>query len=169
MRPESLHGSHDNAAHSVFVGMIKLALTFLLTGLGQMLRSWPRLTSTREGAATLAASRMPQSVSEHLARARSLLAKRDVWTQDAYARDVAGRIVDSQSAGAVRFCCSGALYTTEHPQHGSRAARAIVSRVIGDDLEVWNDAPGREHKDVIDAFDHAISLARSEEAGALSS
>lgn len=105
----------------------------------------------------------PQSVAAHLERARILLAQRDVWTQNAYARDVADRIVDSQSADAVRFCCSGALYTTEHPLHGSVAARAIVSRVIGHDLEVWNDAPGRRHKEVIDAFDRAITLARSQQ------
>lgn len=106
----------------------------------------------------------PHSVAEHLARARTVLANREVWTQDAYARDVAGRIVESQSPAAVRFCCSGALYTTEHPLHGSVAARAIVSRVIGHDLEVWNDAPGRKHKDVLDVFDRAITLAKSEES-----
>ena len=113
---------------------------------------------------TPSSSGSPHSVAEHLARARTVLAKRDVWTQDAYARDVAGRIVESQSPAAVRFCCSGALYTTEHPLHGSVAARALVSRVIGHDLEVWNDAPGRKHNEVLDAFDRAILLARSEES-----
>lgn len=101
----------------------------------------------------------PQSIAGHLARARRLLAKRDVWTQDAYARDPAGRIVDSQSPDAVRFCCSGAIYATEHPVRGSLDARALVGRIIGHDLEVWNDAPGRKHADVLDAFDRAIALA----------
>lgn len=89
-----------------------------------------------------------------------MLAKRDVWTQDAYARDAAGRIVDSQSPDAVRFCCSGAIYTTEHPLRGSVDARALVGQVIGVDLEVWNDTPGRKHKEILDAFDRAIALAK---------
>lgn len=89
-----------------------------------------------------------------------MLAKRDVWTQEAYARDAAGRIVDSQSPDAVRFCCSGAIYTTEHPLRGSVDARALVGQVIGVDLEVWNDTPGRKHKEILDAFDRAIALAK---------
>lgn len=144
--------------------MMKTPLISLLTGFVRLRRSRFRATAgSRQLAPASCLPGSPQSVAEHLARARTLLTKRDVWTQDAYARDVAGRIVDSQSADAVRFCCSGALYTTEHPLHGSVAARALVSRIIGHDLEVWNDAPDRKHKDVVDAFDRAISLARSDE------
>lgn len=143
---------------------MKIALIHLR--LGFMQRLWPRHrrpeSEACQGSTASCLAGSPQSVAEHLGRARTLLAERDVWTQDAYARDVAGRIVDSQSADAVRFCCSGALYTTEHPLQGSVAARAVVSRVIGHDLEVWNDAPGRKHKEVIAAFDRAIALAKSE-------
>lgn len=161
MRRNSSHASQHSAFHLDFAQIMKVALI--------PVQALTRTFSARQASSAvdnqvmLPPAGAPQSTAEHLERARGLLAKRNVWTQDAYARDAAGRIVESQSPDAVRFCCSGAIYTTEHPLRGSVEARALVGRVIGHDLEVWNDMPGRKYKDVLDAFDGAIALAKSQE------
>ena len=159
MRRNTADKSQHSLFHLDFAQIVKIALTQV-----QLLSravAAHRSLSTCDNQSVTPALGAPQSTSDHLARARRLLAKRDVWTQEAYARDASGRIVDSQSLNAVRFCCSGAIYTTEHPLRGSVEARALVGQVIGQDLEVWNDSPDRKHKDVLDAFDDAIALAKS--------
>ena len=98
-------------------------------------------------------------VAAHLQRARNLLATPGTWTQNAYARDGAGQTVDSQCSTAGRFCCSGALYATQGAGDRTVMARILLARAIGNDIEIWNDAAGRQPADVLAAFDRAIALA----------
>lgn len=75
------------------------------------------------------------------------------WTQYAYARNSAGREQWPRSPSAVSWDVAGAIYAA-HPWN-TRARLAITYTLtvfVGDDIEVWNDAPERTQSEVIAAL-----------------
>lgn len=114
----------------------------------------------------------PRAASAILREARALIDKPEKWAQGAYGRDQYGRKIGGSTRRAVCFCAIGALNSSG----GGRAAKDALARALPVGACVpygrseasvieWNDAPGRTHAEVMDAFDRAIALAEQEEAG----
>jgi hypothetical protein len=82
------------------------------------------------------------------------------WCQGSIARDEDGDAVDALSSDARRWSTLGALMASwgGGPVEDLRTAVAAVRDSIDRaPLEVWNDRPGRTHKDVVAAFERAIT------------
>ncbi|WNM70270.1 hypothetical protein [Myxococcus phage Mx1] len=97
---------------------------------------------------------------ELLQEAKALIEKG--WTQGVAARDDEGIPVPSTSPVATCWCVYGALSRAEDNlgyQSGAPYAGAVdaIAGVSGKSLlAVWNDAPGRTKKEVLDTFQKAI-------------
>lgn len=100
---------------------------------------------------------------------RSALAQREHWTRGAVAVDRRGEVCAFDSADAVAWCVSGAAKRVSCQFPAIGVVRFIAQRVflsvVADDNEYyskpplvsWNDTPGRQHSDVLRAFDAAIA------------
>jgi hypothetical protein len=95
-----------------------------------------------------------------LRAARERIAVPERWTQGASARTISGIGVDAFDYGAVQWCAYGAIRVDGVHDHELQ----LFFRAIGamDSIGTWNDAPGRTHAEVLDAFDRAIALAEAE-------
>lgn len=87
-----------------------------------------------------------------LDRLDSLFSDESKWTQQAYARDAAGRSVDEGAESATCWCLSGALYRIFPFGKGRLELRVAVrdALMIGgiDGIIPWNDRPSRTFSDV---------------------
>lgn len=105
-------------------------------------------------------------VSEVLNKAADLLEKPGAWTQMAFARNAEGEETGlSQYRGqAVCWCILGATWAVAGDD--SRDADDELRRFIGDDINCWNDAPGRTQAEVVEALRQAaLRAAATQEAG----
>lgn len=69
------------------------------------------------------------------------------------------------------FCASGALnqaalgqpyyHASRMPVRLARARKFFVEAIGQDSIPIWNDAPRRTKKDVLEAFDRAIELSKA--------
>ena len=86
-----------------------------------------------------------------LAMARWKIARPENWTQN-----------NSRDGDA--FCASGAINDSALAGLAGllarRALRASIRLSEGKSIQRWNDAAGRTHDEVLDAFDRAIVIAR---------
>lgn len=105
-----------------------------------------------------------------LIEARSKIANPEHWTQGAHARTVTGAICNAGSGDAFCFCASGALYASyckslslldklKYSERSAKAYSLLCETADGGNIEWFNDAPNRKHRDVLVAFDRAIALA----------
>lgn len=95
-----------------------------------------------------------------LRRARPLIAAG--WTQYAFAKDDVGATVNSSSPNAVCWCSLGAINASIEMTGEYDAAKNVLSRVAGENIGVWNDAPGRTQAEVLALFDRAIAECESQ-------
>jgi hypothetical protein len=84
---------------------------------------------------------------------RELLNNEKRWTKLAMARDEFGREVRPQSVEAVQFCLLGAAakcYSSDWMlDRGQREAALLALRkALDNDIQGWNDAPGRNFGEV---------------------
>lgn len=95
-----------------------------------------------------------------LKRARQLIKKG--WTQNAYARDRYGNMVDEDSPGAVRWCAAGALHrVTRENIVMWRKAKVLLNRESGyGGIISLNDDTGTTKEMVVSVFDRAIRSAQ---------
>ena len=100
---------------------------------------------------------------ELLTEAQGLV--RQGWCQGTCARDVEGRPVLPWDEHAVSWSAMGALMRARHTHEagGERAVEGFhgAARVLDDVLDMgpqsWNDQPVRTSRDVVSAFDAAIT------------
>ena len=99
--------------------------------------------------------------------ARELVARG--WCQNADALDAGGRPVPPDSPAARRWSLLGAIVAGAGGAERLRSDRRTLADVgkaslaiglaVGEEsLRDWNDAPEREHAEVVAAFDEAIAL-----------
>lgn len=112
--------------------------------------------------------------SQVLSETRELLSEPDHWGQGTNGRDANGEPVGALDSLACRWCLVGGIMKTIN-RHGLSLdewdqayskARATLASVFGDfygSVAVWNDLPGRQHSEVIEALDKAIVKAREQE------
>lgn len=99
---------------------------------------------------------------EILKAARAILSKPERWTQKAFARDFAGRVVTSPfEPSAVCFCAVGAIRRAAGRDRPYGDALSILAKAKRDDRRIanYNDAPRRTHKQILNWFDRAIAKA----------
>lgn len=84
--------------------------------------------------------------------ARKLLEPEGAWTQGTYARNAAGGHVTCWDPTAVCWCLEGAIRKAANDEDEWSEAFAALGKVL---LlpSLWNDHPGRRHKDVLDLLD----------------
>ena len=90
------------------------------------------------------------------------------WCRGASAEDELGRVVDVDSADAVRWSPTGALYAVwrRNGVDDDLALRALqmanlaLAAAVNDIPSAWNDAPGRRHHEVLETLLSAVSLVR---------
>lgn len=108
------------------------------------------------------------SVSEVLAAAADLLEKLGAWTQFDFAHDAVGRAVDYTSSDAVCWCARGAIGVIgrENDDADYRAVHRLwtaAAKQMGfdqiEDIETWNDAPGRTQTEVVNTLRQAARQA----------
>jgi hypothetical protein len=95
-----------------------------------------------------------------LRAARSRIAVPERWTQGVGARNSRNYCVGNRSASAVSWCALGAIL--RESESSSEPCR-FLKEIVGPSIGGWNDAPGRTHAEVLDAFDRAIALAEAEQ------
>jgi hypothetical protein len=109
----------------------------------------------------MAKSRTTSSV---IIAARKLIARREAWIKQDFARDKAGRSVGPRDRRAVSFCAEGALLRAAEGDDILFAEAFKCLAVIADaDLVPFNDAKGRQHRHVLAIFDRTIDLAKRDE------
>ena len=89
------------------------------------------------------------------------------WTQNAEARTAPGGMdCYANCELAVCWCAMGAVFVVvnasvlarwRHPDINN--AVAMLEAVVGGDVAVWNDEPGRTQDEVVAMFDKAIAMA----------
>jgi|SRR6185503_3974183 len=120
----------------------------------------------RESAKVSATKSSSQSAVEVLERVRDLLSSPDKWTQGASARAANGFVVRPVVNGkpnpdATCYCLGGTFTVVDPYAEGSAKAYGFLLHVVGGQSIVnWNDAVGRTWKQVMQALDDAIVLAR---------
>ena len=107
-------------------------------------------------------SEQDQGVLDVLKAARELISVPERWTQGHFARDASGNLVNSSNPAAVCWCVYGATMAAARrvgttTEGAAEADRALEETFGGDDLDIWNDAPGRTHAEVLDLFDRTIA------------
>lgn len=103
---------------------------------------------------------------EILEKAKSLIDHPSKWTVGAYARDAADRPVTIDDNLACKFDMGGAIFkalnTRYAPSSGNNAYqfevawRAVANAIGTSRLLHWQDELGRDHNDIMKAFDNAI-------------
>ena len=100
-----------------------------------------------------------------LRQARELLSEESRWTQEAYARDVEGRVLYPNNPNATCFCAVGALRKVTgiesdmEPQVYDPLCELINTaemRGCVSCIPDYNDAMSRTHAEVLDLFDRTI-------------
>jgi hypothetical protein len=118
------------------------------------------------------------NASEVLSRARELINEPAKWTQGESARNDKGRHTDADSDLAVCWCTLGAVHKAceGDPVLYNTAANyldAVVNKQgykaktqagFHGDVIVYNDKPGRRHKEIMELFDQAIACATNSTA-----
>jgi hypothetical protein len=99
-------------------------------------------------------------VTDILVRARKLIEKPENWTQEHYARNVAGEQTSTQAADAVCWCAIGAVLRADDTYPYSEAV-GIASDLLRDAMGMhpadFNDS--HTHPEVLAAFDRAIEAS----------
>jgi len=114
-----------------------------------------------------------KGVIAHLKESKERIARG--WTQQAFARDTYGTIVDAESPRAVCYCYKGALrakvvktpeaYTFEMDAYDR--ANAEVSRRGFASIVDFNDRPERTQSDVIESLNATIAEAEKDLTAAI--
>jgi hypothetical protein len=105
-----------------------------------------------------------EAVRERLVKARALIERPEKWTKGVFARTHEDRVCSNHTVNATKFCMGGAvrqvgkLYDDTHGE----AVKVIMSAMNDVRTEEryvtsWNDAPEREHWEVLKMFDRAIA------------
>ena len=103
------------------------------------------------------------TLTQILAEAQRLLGDSSRWTWGADARDEEERIVVAESDSAVQFSAQGAIRRTcqkwgsDFLEGQATMAFQVAS---GAEIQAFNDAETRHHREVLRAFDRAIELAK---------
>jgi len=93
-----------------------------------------------------------------LTRARELIGDEQHWCRRTYARGWRGLPVPVQSSAAHRFCAVGALLRAGRELGLSvEDARNVLEWQTVRPVQDWNDDPARTHREVIAAFDAAVT------------
>ncbi len=101
-----------------------------------------------------------KTTKEILVEARGYIAQG--WTQGAYARDAHDLPRDGAHPDAVCWCMYGALHRAEGPELYRPDVRDLLSEIVREPLDEWNDDEDRKHAEVLAAFDRAIEMAGAE-------
>ena len=103
------------------------------------------------------------TIKDRLRAARALIDQPEKWTQHASQRDVNGKPLRFELAGAVTRCAYGALMKAcRNAEEGEVVEHLVqsISRHLPTGyyggLAPWNDKEGRTHAEVMLAFDRAI-------------
>lgn len=104
--------------------------------------------------------------SEQLRAAARLIDTPEKWTRWYYAKDKHGNplFADELNYG-VCFCAVGAIAAAANStfcEATGSDAYEYLRGWVGHRVQYWNDAPGRTHTEVLDAFERAAQLAESE-------
>ncbi len=94
--------------------------------------------------------------------AHDLLAREGGWTQGAFARTAAGRVIGPSCAPASCFCPVGAIIAAGGGVPEREFFAAVCCGV--EDLHAlyaWNDAPDRTQAEVVAVAARAVELARA--------
>ena len=97
--------------------------------------------------------------------ARNLIAKRENWTQDDFAKTADGNGVYSKSDEAVCWCSLGALTKSSPPDEDKQIknlAKLLLSEAMDSPITTFNDS--HTHEEVLAAWDKAIELAKAAES-----
>ena len=93
-----------------------------------------------------------QTTKEILVAARAIIANKENWTQDAYARDKYGVSIGVNCSNAVYFCSIGAIRKITMSPFD---AMEVLRKHMEDSIIAFND--GHTHKEVLAAWDEAIA------------
>ena len=97
--------------------------------------------------------------------ARNLIAKRENWTQDNFAKTADGNGVYSKSDEAVCWCSLGALTWVSLPDEDKQVrklAKLLLRKAMDSPIAIFNDS--HTHEEVLAAWDKAIELAKAAES-----
>ena len=105
-----------------------------------------------------------------LINARALITNPENWCKGTFARNRDFRMVENYSADATKFCASGAIYLISNKTNSDdvelQLAKSFLRESVGIcGITTFND--GHEHKDVLEAFDAAIAIAKKRMASLL--
>jgi len=109
----------------------------------------------------------PRGVVAVLQAARRLLADPAVWVQGTAAVDEQGRPVPFDDPGACAFCAVAAVAraaaligaTPDVEEDATEALEAAAALLHGQAPQVFNDAPGTSHGEVLELLDVAVEVA----------
>ena len=93
-----------------------------------------------------------------------MIAKRENWTQDDYAKTADGNGAYSKSDEAVCWCSLGALTKLSPPDEDKQVrklAKLLLSEAMDSPIAIFNDS--HTHEEVLAAWDKAIELAKAAE------
>ena len=115
------------------------------------------------------------TIKQQLRAARELIDTPEKWTQGALGRnaegnsawDDKGNVVARCATGAVLDACRGDWLPSEVMEIRTNLLRSIIhhetSAISYITVACWNDLPGRQHAEVMLAFDRAIEDVSHEE------
>ncbi len=97
-----------------------------------------------------------------LIAARWLISDKKAWLQNCLAEDKYGVTVSVLDDDACKFCSIGAVLAFENTEYLPLSnigftIRNALSESMQDSILNFNDADGRKHKEVLEAFDRAIA------------
>jgi hypothetical protein len=72
-----------------------------------------------------------------------------------------------ENVSSPKYCMLGAINSSGMGNHCSPAqlqAWEVLRKVVGHHVPYWNDAIGRKHSEVLDAYDKAIAISMSDYA-----
>ena len=82
-------------------------------------------------------------------RAWKLLEDPKRWTRGVFARDEAGKKVQSTDESAVCFCVMGAISRVYGTDRSRLWEKVVLSRPYTLSIPEWNDDPGTTHAEVV--------------------
>ena len=101
--------------------------------------------------------------SQHLQKARDLIAPPGAWIQNDFAKDSDGFPEDPCNNAAVCFCAQGAIARATYDNFNDALnANGFLRRVLDRSVVEWDDNPLRTQDELIKAFDSGIAWARAE-------
>jgi hypothetical protein len=106
-----------------------------------------------------------KTVAQTLREAADLIEPEGKWTQEAFARDVAGnKLTFGISEDAACWCLLGAVERASNSAFAAFRITKFVRRAIGgdeNDPDYWNDAPERTQAEVVAKLREAAALAEA--------